>query len=302
MSSSSPVTSTRVGGIVALTGAVVAIVGAIISSAGGFGGRSMRAISDENETLLTPSSWAFVIWGFIYAALLARALLYFYPHVRMALDDVSAALLLICSALGFAWLSLFHNEHKDASLVVICCYAVVANVAAYWVRTHEENDAYVAVATTPNNQSIALKYLVRTIAVWGVDLQAAWVLHAAILSIGIRHVYPADRNGERDDTADQQFALATPTVIFFAFVALYVRKIISGVYFAVLTWFLAAAATNHSSTITTWPHTTHDVVLGFAALATAYALYRTAKEFREEERGHGNKLVRTATEAAFVVA
>lgn len=83
-------------------------------------GRNVAAVSDNHPTLFVPADYAFAIWGLIYAATLAYAVLALLPsQLHVALHDRVAPWLLATNALAAVWIALFSNEQLPLSVLVI---------------------------------------------------------------------------------------------------------------------------------------------------------------------------------------
>ena len=83
-------------------------------------GKSMATITDRYHTLFVPAEYAFGIWGVIYAATLAYAVLALLPRqMPVHFHDRVAPWLLATNALSSAWIALYSSEQLPLSVLVM---------------------------------------------------------------------------------------------------------------------------------------------------------------------------------------
>jgi hypothetical protein len=83
-------------------------------------GQSMAAITDRYQTLLVPADYAFGIWGLIYGATLAYAVLALLPsQLSVRFHDRVAPWLLATNVLSSVWIALYSSEQLPLSVLVM---------------------------------------------------------------------------------------------------------------------------------------------------------------------------------------
>lgn len=90
-------------------------------------GLSQKAVSDRYDTLITPSPFAFSIWGVLYLLLLATMVYWLIKHkegpAARAVDTLSPLFFLTC-AFNMAWIAAFSYELIGLSTLFILGLAV----------------------------------------------------------------------------------------------------------------------------------------------------------------------------------
>jgi benzodiazapine receptor len=96
---------------------------------------SVAEVSNHYSTLFTPASYAFAIWGVIYASTLLYGVLAILPtQLDVRLHDRVAPWLLLINALGSLWISLFTLEQLGPSVLIILAMLASA-VVMYSITT-----------------------------------------------------------------------------------------------------------------------------------------------------------------------
>lgn len=97
---------------------------------------SVRAVSDRYETLFTPASYAFAIWGVLYAALAAWCVVALVPGQRAArVHDRIAPPFIAFQILASVWIATFASGHPVASTAIVL---VMVGLGAIMVRRAAE--------------------------------------------------------------------------------------------------------------------------------------------------------------------
>lgn len=108
-------------------GNTIAFVFMIVANAAAatqlFGTASIKEVSDKYHTLLTPATYAFSIWGFIYLLLLGFVLYqardFFKPNEENKLPQKLAGWFIVSSIANGLWTVLFVHEMVLASLLTL---------------------------------------------------------------------------------------------------------------------------------------------------------------------------------------
>jgi benzodiazapine receptor len=82
--------------------------------------RNVAQVSSDYQSLFTPASYAFAIWGVIYASTLVYAVAALLPNqLDVRMHDRVAPWLVLTNALATLWISLFTAEHLGPSVLII---------------------------------------------------------------------------------------------------------------------------------------------------------------------------------------
>jgi translocator protein len=82
--------------------------------------RNVAQVSADYQSLFTPASYAFAIWGVIYGATLFYAVVALLPRqLDVRFHDRVAPWLVLTNALASLWISLFTSEHLGPSVLII---------------------------------------------------------------------------------------------------------------------------------------------------------------------------------------
>jgi hypothetical protein len=113
--------------------ATLGVIGFNWLSATGRLGSSPGTVSAKYETLLTPASYAFSIWGLIYLGLVLFSLYQLLPANLLRFRAVRSLYIFSC-ALNCAWLYFWHGEHVVICFVIILALSVTLLVINYQLR------------------------------------------------------------------------------------------------------------------------------------------------------------------------
>jgi len=112
-----------------LVAIVVNVVFNALSEQLGGLGQSLPAITARYPNVFTPAGWAFSIWGVIYAAFLAYAIVGLLPSMRkQPLFDRTAMPLTFANLLASAWIIAFKSEVLVLSQGIIVAMLVLAGL------------------------------------------------------------------------------------------------------------------------------------------------------------------------------
>ncbi len=90
------------------------------------GDQSMRAITERYDNAFVPAGWAFSIWGIIYLAFIAYAVVGLLPKMRsQTLFDRTAMPLALVNLLASAWIIAFKAEIMGLSQGIIMAMVVL---------------------------------------------------------------------------------------------------------------------------------------------------------------------------------
>lgn len=96
---------------------------------------SVAEVSARYPSLFTPASYAFVIWGVIYASTLLYSVMALLPsEAETRLHDELAPWLVLLNALASLWVALFTAEHLGPS-VLISGAMLAAAFMLYWTTS-----------------------------------------------------------------------------------------------------------------------------------------------------------------------
>lgn len=116
--------------IAALVAVVTNVTFSYASEALARHGESIAAVSARYANPFTPASYAFAIWGIIYGATLAYAVLALLPQqLSVRLHDRVAPWLALLNVLSLGWLMLFSSALLVPSLIVILAMLGASGVA-----------------------------------------------------------------------------------------------------------------------------------------------------------------------------
>ena len=98
------------------------------------GGYTTREISAMHPSRLTPASYAFIIWGLIYTALLVFIIYQLLPAGR-ARPEIQriGGWFIVSSAMNIAWLLLWHFQYIESTLFIML--ALLISLIAIYSRT-----------------------------------------------------------------------------------------------------------------------------------------------------------------------
>lgn len=89
--------------------------------------RSVRAVSDEYQTLFTPAPYAFAIWGVLYTALAVYAIAALLPRQRaVRVHDRIAPPFIAFQLLASVWIAVFASGHAALSTAIVLVMLGVA--------------------------------------------------------------------------------------------------------------------------------------------------------------------------------
>jgi len=81
---------------------------------------SIKIVTDHYQSLFVPASYAFLIWGFIYVAMIAYSIYQLLPSQRFVpLHDRISRPLVIANFLSIAWIIAFTSGFVIASVIII---------------------------------------------------------------------------------------------------------------------------------------------------------------------------------------
>ena len=204
-------------------------------------------ISDMYYTQITPSGWAFSIWGIIYTW---QALWTFYgwSHViRMSFPITISPFTLIfysCANIGnVVWIYVWGNNLPQYSFPVI----IILGVALYAAIGFEAFHLYKTTALLESMQKFKIDlYLTRILVLNGLVIYATWVTIATLINFTIVLEYFADVSSTNSGT----IALSLLTVEVVAYFILentlldsFARPVV--MVYPVIIWALSAALDAH---------------------------------------------------------
>ena len=223
------------------------------------GGYTTGEISAMNPSLLTPASYAFLIWGLIYTALLVFIIYQLLPagRSRPEIQRIGGWFIVSC-AMNIAWLLLWHYQYIESTLFIML--ALLISLIAIYSRTR-----------VPGPPA-------RDVAYWllGVpfSLYLGWVAVATLtnLSVFFMHNY-----GEQGEIAGMsQVTLSVWLLILAVLIALWVATRQHDPFFLLpMVWGLIAIGIGQTETAaivyTSWIAA---IWLGIAALRMAWRSFR----------------------------
>ncbi|MBU5356013.1 tryptophan-rich sensory protein [Paenibacillus barcinonensis] len=117
-------------------GFIAVIIVNYLSNALPIGGRTNKEVSDMYPVLLTPSGYAFAIWGLIYL-LLAGFVIYQFVPASWKNDSITRLgyWFLISCVFNVAWIFAFQNLHIGLALIIIIL--LLLSLIVLYVRTRE---------------------------------------------------------------------------------------------------------------------------------------------------------------------
>lgn len=111
---------------------IFALVANALAATQTLGGASIKEVSDTYQTFLTPATYAFSIWGFIYLLLLGFVLYqardFFKPNEENRLPQKLAGWFMLSSIANGLWTILFVHEMVLASLLTLAILTVALYV------------------------------------------------------------------------------------------------------------------------------------------------------------------------------
>ncbi|WP_152395566.1 tryptophan-rich sensory protein [Paenibacillus guangzhouensis] len=222
------------------------------------GGHTTGEISAMNPSRLTPASYAFLIWGMIYAALLVFIIYQLLPagRARPEIQQIGGWFIVSC-AMNIVWLLLWHYQYIESTLFIML--ALLIALIAIYSRTR--------IPGPP----------VRDAAYWllGVpfSLYLGWVVVATLtnLSVFLTHAY-----GQGEIAGLSQVTLSVWLLILTGFIALWAATRQHDPFFLLpIVWGLIAIGVGQTETAaivyTSWIAA---IWLGIAALRMAWRSFR----------------------------
>lgn len=140
-----------------------------LGASGFFNGMSQADVSAKYETLITPSGFAFSIWGVIYTLLFATLIYFFVKRNDSAVGELirlSSGLFIISSLFNMAWIISFSYEKLGISTIFI--FGMLFSLMFIIERI------YINQANFPS-----------TLAGIAFTLYASWVFIATILNVSL---------------------------------------------------------------------------------------------------------------------
>ncbi|WP_276484895.1 tryptophan-rich sensory protein [Paraflavitalea pollutisoli] len=102
----------------------------------GWGGASMREVTDRYDNFFVPAGYAFSIWGVIYFSFIVYAIVQLLPAQKhKPIYDHLAVPVILINLLGLAWQFAYRNNQISLSVVIILVMLVAGMV--YFIRTNQ---------------------------------------------------------------------------------------------------------------------------------------------------------------------
>ena len=188
--------------------------------------KATGAVSDDNPTEITPASWTFTIWAFIYVYQLIWVISTLTSICRNAPDILSGwfyVAFTMANLCNFSWLLVWSREYLGLAFVFIVLIAVFLDLALFFSLTglKEYIDTFAPKKESPAGDvhpvpSTFEVRLVRFLVQNGVMFYATWVSVAACLNFTIFITYDLGADGSKAATG----ALCVLTLIIVAWFVL----------------------------------------------------------------------------------
>lgn len=172
--------------------------------------KATGAVSNENPTEITPASWTFTIWAFIYVYQLLWVIYTFTLFCRNAADILSGWFYIsftIANLCNFSWLLVWSREQLGLAFVFIVLIAVFLNLALFFSLKGLKDyiNAFTPKVEAPPGQSrqspdVWEVWCIRFLVQNGVMFYAAWVAIASCLNFTIFIQYDLKANGSKAAT------------------------------------------------------------------------------------------------------
>ena len=193
-----------------------------LASTGRIGNILPKEISDKYFTSVTPSGYAFAIWGLIYFGLIAFSIYQALPSKAERFRNLRSLYILSCVA-NCAWIYVFHFEMIPLSLLVIFVLLLILAILNLIARNSESN-AETLLVSTP----FALYF--------------GWVTAATIVNFSLMLVYLGVKTSETTTTV-----LACALIVIATVFAAIFRQILSNsAYPLAIAWALTAIGVQQS--------------------------------------------------------
>lgn len=193
-----------------------------LAAQGMIGGVTPAYISDKYPTYLTPSGYAFSIWGLIYLGMLVFSIYQLFKSDSENLEKIRLFFIASCLA-NIAWIFAWHNQRLALSVIamlVLLSSLVLINIDGLKLRENTDS------------------WLVRA----PFSIYFGWVSVATVLNISI---YLTSVGFQADETASNVIAIALLLIV--TVVGIIVREKLSiPLYSLTLAWALTAIGVKQS--------------------------------------------------------
>lgn len=102
----------------------------------GWGGASMREVTNRYDNFFVPAGYAFSIWGLIYCSFIVYAIIQLLPAQKhKPVYDRLAVPVIVVNLLGLAWQIVFKRDQVTLSVIIILVMLVAGIL--YFTRTQQ---------------------------------------------------------------------------------------------------------------------------------------------------------------------